>query len=302
MTEEVFDRNSSDLAEQIISAQCSSAQEQRTVLQQLIESINSATQYAPDSCSVTLFGNGFRLNIGAVEAYKLFHKEVGLFLIGEIPAEVHQYGVVIPTDFRSVPKDQSFFLCPIADFRHVASSLRSAHQKYIHAAAHTTRGAPRKTPFSRSHSVGLVSYANRLLVDGSSVPPDSQESDHFFDGAMRRVSSNVYERDRHARDGCIKKHGATCAICNFNFQAVYGDLAAGFIHVHHVTPLSSIRESHQINPAKDLVPLCPNCHCVVHLVNPPYSVAQVKEMLAKIQLENNEGRNTINAGGKFETT
>ncbi len=280
MTEEVFDRNSSDLAEQIISAQCSSAQEQRTVLQQLIESINSATQYAPDSCSVTLFGNGFRLNIGAVEAYKLFHKEVGLFLIGEIPAEVHQYGVVIPTDFRSVPKDQSFFLCPIADFRHVASSLRSAHQKYIHAAAHTTNGKPRKTPFARSHSPGLISYANRLLADGSSVSPDTEEPELFFDGAIRRVSSNVYERDRNARDLCIKKQGTTCAICNFNFQNIYGDLAAGFIHVHHVALLSSVRKSHPINPVEDLVPLCPNCHSVVHMVNPPYSVAQVKEMLS----------------------
>lgn len=280
MTEEVFDRSSSELAEQIISAQCSSLREQKTVLQQLLESINLATQYAPDSCAVTLFRNGFRLNIGAVEAYKLFGTEVGLFLIGEIPEEVHQYGVVVPTNFRSVPEDQSFFMCSVSDFIHVTSFLRSAHQKYIHAAAHTTKGIPRKTPFIGSHSPGLIQYAKRLVADEQSDQHEAEASKHFFEGAMRRVSSNVYERDRNARDRCIETHGATCTVCNFNFQAVYGDSAAGFIHVHHVTPLSSIRELHQTNPIEDLVPLCPNCHCVVHMANPPYSVEQVRKMLS----------------------
>ena len=280
MTVKVFDRNSSDLAKQIISEQCSSVQEQRLVLQQLLESINLATQYATDSCSVTLFGNGFRLNIGAVEAYTFFGNEIRLFLLGEIAVEAHQYGVVAPTDFHSIPKNQSLFVCSTFDFKHVADYLRAAHHKYVHAAAHTTNGKPRKTSFAQSHSPGLISYANDLLVNGSSLLPDNEEPELFLDGAIRRVSSNVYERDRNARDLCIKKHGTTCAICNFNFQNVYGDLAAGFIHVHHVALLSSIRKSHPINPVEDLVPLCPNCHSMVHMVNPPYSVAQVKEMLS----------------------
>ena len=281
MTEEVLNRSSSEIAEKIISAQCFSLGEQKTVLQQLLESIDLATLYAPDSCAVTLFGNGFRLNIGAVEAYTLFGTEVRLFLIGEIPEEVHQYGVVIPTNFRSVPGDQSFFACSVTDFSHVTSFLQSAHQKYIRAAAHTLKGIPRKTSFSASHSPGLIQYAKQLVADERSDALEAETPEHFFEGAMRRVSSNVYERDRNARGKCIEIHGATCSVCNFNFQAVYGDSAAGFIHVHHVTPLSSIHELHQTNPVEDLVPLCPNCHCVIHMVNPPYSVEQVKKMLSE---------------------
>jgi hypothetical protein len=47
-----------------------------------------------------------------------------------------------------------------------------------------------------------------------------------------------------------------------------------------LTPLSAIGQSFEVNPITGLVPLCPNCHSVVHLVDPPYSIKQVKNMLA----------------------
>ena len=59
----------------------------------------------------------------------------------------------------------------------------------------------------------------------------------------------------------------TCAlpisICGFNFLERYGEIGRGFIHVHHVNPLSQTGEQ-IVDPKTDLVPVCPNCHSMIH--------------------------------------
>lgn len=37
-----------------------------------------------------------------------------------------------------------------------------------------------------------------------------------------------------------------------------------YIEIHHTKPLSSIKEEVIVNPDTDLVPLCSNCHRMVH--------------------------------------
>lgn len=34
--------------------------------------------------------------------------------------------------------------------------------------------------------------------------------------------------------------------------------------VHHREPLSEVRETHEVDPIRDLVPVCPNCHAMLH--------------------------------------
>lgn len=60
----------------------------------------------------------------------------------------------------------------------------------------------------------------------------------------------------------------------------YGSAAAGLIEVHHVTPVSQLGEDYIIDPRTDLMPLCPNCHSVAHRRNPPFSIDDLREMLA----------------------
>lgn len=62
-----------------------------------------------------------------------------------------------------------------------------------------------------------------------------------------------------------KLHGVECKACGFDFERAYGEHAKGFIHVHHVVPLSTFDGEKAVNPKTDLVPLCANCHAVVHL-------------------------------------
>uniref|UniRef100_UPI0004A48CA4 HNH endonuclease n=1 Tax=Vibrio parahaemolyticus TaxID=670 RepID=UPI0004A48CA4 len=38
----------------------------------------------------------------------------------------------------------------------------------------------------------------------------------------------------------------------------------GYIHIHHKVPVSQLGTSTLVDPEKDLVPLCANCHAMVH--------------------------------------
>lgn len=99
------------------------------------------------------------------------------------------------------------------------------------------------------------------------------------EGAMLQRLIKAYVRDPDARRQCIERYGAKCSVCQFSFKARYGQVAEGFIHVHHVRPLSTIRKDHKIDPVKDLRPVCPNCHAVLHLKNPAFSIEKVKSFL-----------------------
>ncbi|NKX56322.1 HNH endonuclease [Arthrobacter mobilis] len=82
--------------------------------------------------------------------------------------------------------------------------------------------------------------------------------------AVERVLANRYERDLQARHACMEHHGTSCSACGFNFEAVYGELGHGFIHVHHVVPAALLGPAYELDPITDLVPLCANCHAMAH--------------------------------------
>jgi len=114
--------------------------------------------------------------------------------------------------------------------------------------------------------------------EGPSLPGELPSQQLYPEGAVRRVLVNAYERNPSARRRCIEYYGATCSICEFNFKSVYGDAAEGFIHVHHLKPLAEIGGSYRVDPIKDLRPLCPNCHAVIHLRTPAYTIEEVRAM------------------------
>ena len=99
------------------------------------------------------------------------------------------------------------------------------------------------------------------------------------EGALKTVELTIYERNATARQLCIEHYGPTCEACGLNYEDKYGEIGANLIHVHHVTPLSTIGEAYQVDPVRDLVPLCATCHHVVHRRNPPYSVAEIRDAI-----------------------
>jgi 5-methylcytosine-specific restriction protein A len=101
------------------------------------------------------------------------------------------------------------------------------------------------------------------------------------EGAKMKVTVNKYERSTKARDECIKYWLAKCSVCDLEFINRYGEIGDGFIHVHHKTPISKIGKTYKVDPIKDLIPVCPNCHAMIHKKNPPFTIEQLKEKLVK---------------------
>lgn len=118
-----------------------------------------------------------------------------------------------------------------------------------------------------------------VFVDSFSLPEEVAETTPLFEGVVCRVSVNAYERNPQARHKCIAHWGTSCFVCGFNFGEVFGELGEGFIHVHHLRPLSEIAEEYEVDPVKDLCPVCPNCHAMIHRRSPPLSVEEVKVLL-----------------------
>lgn len=110
--------------------------------------------------------------------------------------------------------------------------------------------------------------------------PDEVPSDKkHIEGAVKNVKINRYERNPKARAACIKHFGAWCRVCKFDFEKCYGEIGEGFIHVHHKRPLHKLKASYRVNPTKDLVPVCPNCHAMLHTSEPPMDVEQLQAKL-----------------------
>lgn len=101
------------------------------------------------------------------------------------------------------------------------------------------------------------------------------------EGALSRIEVNRYERDRRNRAAALAIHGWTCRGCDVVLTTLYGEAAIDFIEVHHVTPVSKLGANYRIDPRTDLIPLCPNCHGVAHRKTPPYSVSEIREMIAR---------------------
>jgi 5-methylcytosine-specific restriction enzyme A len=104
-------------------------------------------------------------------------------------------------------------------------------------------------------------------------------SARYPEGAKQRITINAYERNAEARQRCIAHHGCRCAVCGFDFQEVYGALGTGFIHVHHLIPLSAVDERYAVDPIVDLRPVCPNCHAMLHRQTPPLTIEELRSRL-----------------------
>lgn len=106
-----------------------------------------------------------------------------------------------------------------------------------------------------------------------------EDDEKLYEGALMTVKANKYERNQKARRECVAKKGYRCLVCGKDFEEQYGSIGKGFIHVHHLTPISSIGKEYELNVDKDLAPVCPNCHYMLHRKDPPYTIKELQEML-----------------------
>ena len=123
------------------------------------------------------------------------------------------------------------------------------------------------------------------LQEGA-FPPEDQEAPMPSPAreGQRKLRTN-YEavRSPKLREAAIQIHGRSCTVCGFNFDEFFGkDLARGYIEVHHLDNIAAGERF--TDPAKDLAPLCANCHAMADrltadLDSPPRSIAELRTLL-----------------------
>ncbi len=137
-----------------------------------------------------------------------------------------------------------------------------------------------KQPYSGSqyYLIDIVSQSE-IQQDVDSELAEEQGA-NLLEGAQVTFFGKRYERNPVNRMKAIEIHGTKCKVCGFNFEQVYGERGRGFIEVHHTKPLYLGDEEQEIDPKKDLVPVCSNCHRMIHRrKDEVLTVEQLQEML-----------------------
>jgi 5-methylcytosine-specific restriction protein A len=127
-----------------------------------------------------------------------------------------------------------------------------------------------------------LTWGSRLLgtvLTLMPLEPLEAESQGEAEGGAQQVLVTRYERSHINRAACIEIHGVRCKVCDFDFAVVYGAIGEGFIEVHHIEPVSGIGPGTIVDPAKDLAPVCPNCHAMLHRRKPPYGIGELRAIL-----------------------
>lgn len=140
---------------------------------------------------------------------------------------------------------------------------------------------------------GISAIPGYVLVADSDASPSLDVDIHSVaatEGRSRLVLHLQRERNQTVVRN-KKKQAASldCEVCGFSFSSTYGTNASDYCEVHHLLPLSEVE--HSIRTAlEDLAILCANCHRVVHLHNPPYTLDQVRDMIAPYNIRSAEGK------------
>lgn len=278
----------------------------------LVKLIKTAHNINPNYWGITIFKHSLVLNIGTVNFFWINNKNVLHLLLEKssitpdlIPilkqnSKLYDDNMTWQADSlkncRKTEKIWATFSFEkiydvfIKNQEMFLTSQKSLMEKAYNAKLHSKA--------KNAFSPGIVKYLNRLKYEipfpnywinnpnyqkrADIIFNDEVEEEVFEEGRLKKIFINKYERNKEARDACIRVKGTKCAICSFSFDMKYGELGKDFIHVHHLIPLSMIRENYKIIPAEDMIPVCPNCHSMIHkLPDGIYTVEELKELLLK---------------------
>jgi 5-methylcytosine-specific restriction protein A len=284
-------RASEQYAKNIFEKLFPNESERKICAKLLSDCVVLADSYGSSCWALTLFSNKIRLSVGQSEVI-LFQKNK-LFLVITDPGNFnldkleHQLFIQpVGIKYKSVPINQILCNIPSEYIEEIYPQIVLYHKKYICLAAKHRK----VTTWKSSFSIGIILYLNDLLKISLPIPaymedrcqtlyPDQLDDEiPLNEGRVTKVLVNSYERNPEARRICIEHFGVKCSVCGMNFEETYGPIGKNFIHVHHIIPLSEISAEYVVDPIKDLIPVCPNCHAMLHQRKPPYSIKEMKKM------------------------
>lgn len=122
-------------------------------------------------------------------------------------------------------------------------------------------------------------------------PPENEVDISALEGGSKLRLHMKKERQsslvKRAKEHWLRTEGELrCGICNFSFSEQYRGLGEGFIEVHHRSLVPSTKQKVSI---KDLIPVCANCHRMLHRKNGLVDVQIVKMAMSRTSAANKGG-------------
>ena len=143
--------------------------------------------------------------------------------------------------------------------------------------------APTKNKSSNRSSRGRSNAPTIKKTVVHLIPEEVNSPRSYVEGGSVQLYVNGYERNRKARDECVRHYGYICQVCKGDLAAVYGELGKNYIHVHHLKRIAKRGGRYTLDAISDLCPICPNCHAMIHRKDPPYSVAELQAILEEVE-------------------
>jgi 5-methylcytosine-specific restriction enzyme A len=137
---------------------------------------------------------------------------------------------------------------------------------------------------ARAESVHALAatWASRILGPALALMPLERVHPNEpgeVEGGITQVLLTRHERSRINRAACIEVHGTCCKVCGLDFSTRYGAIGQGYIEIHHIEPVGTMAAPAVVDPSVDLVPVCANCHAMLHRRTPPYTVNELRAMI-----------------------
>ena len=197
----------------------------------------------------------------------------------------HYFGVGIVGESRSDPEsDRQNWFCEILEYKEFSKAIPfKVDGEYIEEIPPSRR---RNYWRDGVREISQNVYEKILQMAETKpatvvLPKDTGEFESYgkTEGTKKVRYSTYYERNPFNRERALEIHGLSCMACGFNFEEAYGERGKGFIHVHHLEPISETGST-IVDPETDLSVLCPNCHAMVHRrKDKTLSMKQLKELL-----------------------
>lgn len=213
------------------------------------------------------------------KSYQDFLSYLGLYIPAyRMPASKYysQFNSAVKTYINNSNEFENIDnILDIVDIDLLIRILRSIESRF----AYVTRDD--KKAEGLKYYIGYLKNRNEANLKIHQTKFDIQDVvEEYKEGSILDCHGTKYERNRKARQECLKYYGYTCRVCGFDFEKKYGEIGRNFIEVHHKTEVSSYEGvAHNVNPINDLIPVCSNCHSMLHRTKPSMTIDILKMYL-----------------------
>lgn len=259
------------------------------VLNLAVEIAKEATTLGPERWGLTYFDDwAIRINVGWTEIFTATRDHLRLIVDRHLASEIKPAQKVV----RGRDKRGYYPRIPnsgLVELSYTASQLPKAVERLRPALSRAIALAGRRR-VGRGVRTGHNEWAVRQVeqLAGRSLPSPGYTSTsgrpaalaEGVEGDLTRVVISRYERDPALRTACIRHYGSSCTVCRDSLGRRYGPLGEGVIQVHHLEPMADTGRK-VVNAVRDLRPVCPTCHVMLHRRKPPLATEELRDMLIR---------------------